>query len=517
MITKNSKIRLTITDIGIDGEGIGKYKDPSGEDQAGKNGLTFFVKNAVIGDEVLAVVTKMKKGYGYAKLLEILKASPDRVKPLCQLADRCGGCQIMQLSYAKQLEFKEEKVAGDIERIGGIRLKHNGQDGAEFLPIIGMMEFAPAHFRNKMQFPVGWDNNGHVVTGFYAGHTHYIVASSECPVSPEVDLTILEGIRSFLEKNRISSYNEESGRGLVRHILIRNGFHTGQIMICLVINGHSLDDGADRSLNKKNRIHSLDEAFVQEMKELRLSSSGCGEGFWKISSICLNVNTEKTNVILGREVIALDGSTYIEDLIRTEDGDLTFRISPLSFFQTNPKQTEQLYSKALEFAGLSGEETVWDLYCGTGTISLFLARKAQKVYGVEIIPEAITDARKNASRNGIENTEFICGRSEEVFVNAYASEDSGYPYPDVVVLDPPRKGCGPELMEAIMKVGPEKIVYVSCDPATLARDLKILCSQENSSEKLQHHYKLEKVQPVDMFPHTTHVETVVLLSRNMSK
>ncbi|MBQ9030023.1 MAG: 23S rRNA (uracil(1939)-C(5))-methyltransferase RlmD [Parasporobacterium sp.] len=529
-LKKNDRIRLKITDMGVGGEGIGKYYESSDGSACGSaaagaaaregSGMTFFVKNAVIGDEVLAVITGLKKGYGYAKVLEILQASRDRTEPACPIAQRCGGCQIMQLSYDAQLRFKEQKVRSDLERIGGQVLK-------DFRPIIGAEDPVPLHFRNKMQFPVGWDREGHVVTGFYAGRTHYIVAASECPVSPEVNTQILETVRQFLEKNRISAYQEETGKGLIRHILIRNGCETGQIMVCLVINGRELQTDDRGRRPDGSAAAALEEQLVCALTSLELPVP------WKIAGICLNSNMEQTNVILGPEVRCLYGNPYIEERITsriTGMKPLTFRIGPLSFFQTNTKQTARLYDTALEFAGLTGTETVWDLYCGTGTISLFLAQKAGFVHGVEIVPEAIRDARDNAERNQITNVEFLCGKSEEIFpgavrspdriaesIAATAEADAGKELqraqaqrskiPDVVVLDPPRKGCDPALLNAILDVKPSRIVYVSCDPATLARDIKILCSGENAC------YELKQVQPVDMFPHTVHVETCCLLER----
>jgi len=502
MIKKNDRIRLDITDMTVNGEGIGKY-----------DGLAFFVKDAVIGDNVLAVVTKLKKEYGYARVLEVIHPSADRVRPLCPLAQRCGGCQIMHLGYEAQLKFKEKLVKNCLERLGGRKFVpgDKGTDGAEddhsiaeIFPIIpmtsfhdtdGNTQFQPAEFRNKMQFPVGWDNQGHVVTGFYAGRTHYIVSAPRCIVSPEINNVIMDRIRMFLEKNRVTAYNEETGKGLVRHILIRNGFCTGQIMVCIVINADRLEENGVL----------LEQGFVNALKSLSSDK-------WVISSICININKNRNNVILGSEVRTLYGNPFIEEVISSRlhgMKPLTFRISPLSFFQTNPVQTVRLYDKALEFAALNGTETVWDLYCGTGTISLFLAQKAGHVYGVEIIPQAIEDARENAVRNEIGNVDFICGKSEEVF-SSYAdslSPEKGLPV--VVVLDPPRKGCDIKLLNAIKQAGPDRIVYVSCDPATLARDVKILCEEDEESGS----YVLEKVQPVDMFPHTVHVETVCLLSK----
>lgn len=535
MLKKNDRIKLLITDMGVNGEGIGKYEPPSG--------MTFFVKNAVIGDEVLAVVTGVKKGYGYAKVLEILMPSPDRVKPACPLAERCGGCQIMQLSYEAQLKFKEHKVRSDLERIGG-------QTDMEFEPIIGMETGRtgsseagpgrnmdpgmgqPLHFRNKMQFPVGWDREGHVVTGFYAGRTHYIIAAADCPVSPDVNARVLEAVRTFLEQHRISAYNEETGQGLMRHVLIRNGFSTGQIMVCLVINGDRLEEdpaeeiigkwirpsqqrtGRSERLEQKQttgRATNLEQELADRLTVLELQKP------WAVTSICLNINKENTNVILGKEVRCISGQPYIEDRIASRhDGlePLTFRISPLSFFQTNAAQTVKLYDTALEYAGLTGVETVWDLYCGAGTISLFLARRAAYVHGVEIIPEAIRDAQENASRNGISNVQFYCGKSEEIFpAMAGKPEAAAKGAPDIVVLDPPRKGCDPALLAAIRQTGPERIVYVSCDPATLARDVKILCAPADTD----YSYELKNVRPVDMFPHTTHIETCALLTKKREK
>lgn len=457
---KNELIYLTITDIGTNGEGIGKV-----------DGYAFFVKDALPGDEVKAVITRMNSGYGFAKALEIIKPSPDRIVPPCPHAARCGGCQIMQLDYRKQLEFKEAQVRNNLERIGG-------QKDFILRPVIGMdlsgnsEGCVPMHFRNKVQFPVGRDADGRVVTGFYAGRTHHIIATEECCVSEDVASAIMKVIRSFIEEHGVSVYDEETGKGLVRHVLIRTGTYTGQIMVCLVINGDHLTGDAE-------------EAFVNDLTR----------EFPEITSICLNINKKNTNVILGDRVICIYGQAYIEDKIE----DLVFKISPLAFFQINAEQTAKLYAKALEYAALTGQETVWDLYCGTGTISLFLARQARKVYGVEIIPAAIDNARENAIRNGIKNAEFFCGKSEEVFPQMTKEQSPC----QVVVLDPPRKGCDKALLEAIMLVEPERIVYVSCNSATLARDISIL------SEK----YQLVEATPLDMFPHTVHVECVVLMLR----
>lgn len=458
---KNETAVVKIEDIGVNGEGIGKV-----------DGYTLFVKDAVIGDVVEVKVMKAKKNYGYAKLINVLEPSKDRVQAKCSVARQCGGCQIQELSYEKQLEFKEKKVRGNLERIGGF--------SSEFLDsvmeeICGMDN--PFHYRNKAQFPFGTDKNGQIVTGFYAGRTHQIIPNMECALGCEENGKILKIIVDFMNKYHISAYDEKTGKGFVRHALLRFGFTTKEIMVCLVVNGD-------------NFPHS--EKLVDNLRNI--------EG---MTSITYSVNKENTNVIMGKSIHLLWGQTYITDYI----GNVKYQISPLSFYQVNPKQTENLYQYALEYAGLTGEETVWDLYCGIGTISLFLAQKAKKVYGVEIVPQAIEDAKRNADINGIENAEFFVGKAEEIlpeYYENYAREHDGEKaYADVIVVDPPRKGCDETLLRTMTDMSPERIVYVSCDSATLARDLKYLC--ENG-------YELRKVRAVDMFPNTVHVETVVQLS-----
>lgn len=452
---KNEKIVVAIEDIGVSGEGIGKV-----------DGYTLFVKDALIGDFVEAVVTKAKKNYGYAKMLRVLNPSQCRVPKRCPVARQCGGCQIQELSYEAQLDFKAKKVYGNLERIGGF--------ATEFLesvmePICGMEN--PFNYRNKAQFPIGTDKEGNIVTGFYAGRTHQIIPNMECALGVSVNQEILKIIVDFMNEYHISAYDETMQRGLVRHVLIRYGFTTKEIMVCLVINGDKIPK-SEKLVDKLTQIEGM-------------------------TSITYSVNRENTNVIMGKEIGILWGQGYITDYI----GDVKYQISPLSFFQVNPVQTEKLYGLALEYAGLEGNETVWDLYCGIGTISLFLAQKAKKVYGVEIIPQAIEDARNNAKINGIENAEFFVGKAEEVLPEQYEKNNV---YADVIVVDPPRKGCDETLLRTMVQMAPERIVYVSCDSATLARDLKYLC--ENG-------YELKKVKPVDQFPHTVHVETVCLLSR----
>ena len=481
MLKKDDQVTIEIEDIGTDGAGIGKA-----------DGYTLFVKDAVIGDIIKAKVIKAKKTYGYARLMEIITPSKDRVEPVCSVARQCGGCQIQQMSYSAQLKYKQKLVRDNLARIGGIT-------DCEVLPVIGMEN--PFNYRNKAQYPVGRNKDGKVVIGFYAGRTHSIVDYTQCAIGAPENAQILEKIRTFINENNISVYDEQSHKGLIRHILIRTGKHTGQIMVCLIINGKTLPH-ADKLAD-------------------------CLKDISGMSSIMININKERTNVILGSECSVIWGNSYIEDSIC----GIMFRISPLSFFQVNPVQTEKLYRKALEYAELTGNETVWDLYCGIGTISLLMATKARKVYGVEIVPQAIEDAKNNALRNSLNNAEFFVGKAEEVVPRIYdedmkkaenepvdskenSKENSGLPdsasdesvmriNPDVVVVDPPRKGCDETLLDTIVKMNPKRIVYVSCDSATLARDLKYLAANG---------YEIDRVQPVDQFAHTVHVETVVLLS-----
>lgn len=448
---KNDFLTVVIEDMGHDGEGIGKAE-----------GYTLFIKDAVIGDTVEAKIMKAKKNYGYARLMRVLNPSPYRVEPKCPCARACGGCQLQFLSYERQLEFKKNKVKGNLERIGGF-----GQ--VEIEKVIGMEK--PWRYRNKAQFPVGKNKDGEIITGFYAGRTHSIIPNRNCYLGAEVNEEILNQVIAYMTDNHVEPYEEAGGKGLVRHILIRNGFKTGEIMVCIIANG--------RTLPKVNNL-------IERLQTIP-----------GMTSISLNVNTKRNNVILGDEVITLWGQETISDYI----GDIKFEISPLSFYQVNPVQTEKLYGTALEYAGLTGKETVWDLYCGIGTISLFLAQKAKQVYGVEIVPPAIEDAKRNARRNGIENAEFYVGKAEEVLPQKYEEEGIRA---DVIVVDPPRKGCEPEVLDTMLHMKPERIVYVSCDSATLARDLKILCEKE---------YQIEKVAVCDMFGNSVHVETVCKLVR----
>ena len=472
---KNDFIELVIEDISTEGAGIGKY-----------DGMTFFVKDAIIGDRILAKIIKLKKTYGYARLMEIKEASPYRVEPRCIYARSCGGCQIQEMDYQSQLEFKQRKVRGNLIRLGGFKESEIDQ---VMEPIVGMDY--PFGYRNKAQFPVGVNAKGEIVTGFYAGRTHTIIANTNCALGAAVNEQILQNVLAYMKETNTSAYDEKTGKGLVRHILIRYGFDSKEIMVCLIINGRTLPS-ADVLVGKLCKIDGM-------------------------KSISINRNQEKTNVILGNETTTIWGEPTITDTLylrNTEDFSrleehTSYQISPQSFYQVNPVQTEKLYSLALAYAGLTGKETVWDLYCGIGTISLFLARHAKQVYGVEIIPQAIEDARKNARLNHIFNTEFFVGKAEEVLPDFYEKEKTASDvnadmcHPDVIVVDPPRKGCDEKCLATMLKMQPGKIVYVSCDSATLARDLKVLCAGG---------YEVKKVRAVDQFGMTVHVETVVKLS-----
>ncbi|MCH5274843.1 MAG: 23S rRNA (uracil(1939)-C(5))-methyltransferase RlmD [Lachnospiraceae bacterium] len=490
---KNDRVTVEITDIGTEGEGIGKLE-----------GFILFIKDAVIGDIVEAKIMKSKKNYAYAKLEKVITPSPFRVQPRCKSHRQCGGCQLQALHYEKQLAFKQDKVKNHLLRIGGFS---EAEIDSVMEPIVGMEE--PFHYRNKAQYPVGRDKEGNPIAGFYAGRTHSIIANTECFLGRKENKEILDTILNYMREFHVAPYEEESGKGLIRHILIRTGFASGEIMVCLV-------------LNYRGKAGTVQYLPHQEILLERLSK------IQNMTSVSININTENTNVILGKETHTIWGSDTIRDSIRVRNmqkpdmdftGDkLEFAISPLSFYQVNPLQTEKLYSLALQYAGLTGKETVWDLYCGIGTISLFLAAKAKQVYGVEIIPQAIEDAKANAARNGISNAEFFVGKAEEVLPEFYErhkgkAESAGIfeslpaltadmLYPDVIVVDPPRKGCDEKCLSTMLKMAPSRIVYVSCDSATLARDLRVLCDGG---------YELKKVRPVDQFGHTVHCECTALL------
>lgn len=568
---KNELAVVTIEDMGSDGFGIGKV-----------DGFALFVKDAVVGDRVEARIVKSKKNYAYARLEKVMEPSPFRVEPKCHCHRQCGGCQLQALSYEKQLDYKQDKIRNSLIRIGGFAPEEVDR---WMEPIVGMEE--PFRYRNKAQYPVGRDREGNVVAGFYAGRTHSIIPNTDCLLGPVENEAVMEAVLDYMRENRVSAYDEASGTGLVRHVLIRKGFVSGEIMVCLVINKKVTDVSC--SVPKEMVSRGKDIGTGQTAGGMRSGMEGCrglkgesaegccglkgesAEGRWGLkgesteghrglkgravegcryerraecpmpgeersfqgeflprqdrllrkltgiagmTSISVSIQTERTNVIMGREIHTIWGKDCISDTIRVRDmespgwpytgRELTFHISPLSFYQVNPVQTEKLYSLALEYAGLTGQETVWDLYCGIGTISLFLADKAKQVYGVEIVPQAIEDARENAVRNGISNAEFFVGKAEEVlqeFCHGGDWEDAAHP--NVVVVDPPRKGCDDTCLRAILAAEPERIVYVSCDPATLARDLRVLCDGG---------YGIERVRGVDQFGMTVHVETVCLLS-----
>jgi 23S rRNA (uracil1939-C5)-methyltransferase len=510
---KNDLFELEITDMGVDGEGIGHH-----------DGMTFFVKDAYIGDVIRARALKLKKNYGYARVEEVLTPSTFRVVPKCPIHRQCGGCQIQALSYEKQLEYKQNKVRNNLIRISGFAPE---EIDAKMLPIVGMDE--PFRYRNKAQFPVGYDKDGNLVTGFYASRTHSIIPVEDCLLGVEENRTVLAAVKTWMQENGVLAYDEKTGKGLVRHILIRYGFTTKEIMVCLIINGRKLPAEA---------------ALVAALSDIP-----------GMTSISYNSNTENTNVILGAHTTCIWGLPYITDYIHLRqcgekefaltDTAVAYRISPQSFYQVNPIQTEKLYSTALEYAGLTGKESVWDLYCGIGTISLFLAQKAKRVYGVEIVPQAIEDAKNNARLNGIDNAEFFVGKAEEVLPEFYERQsreqgagsvsgqqsrgygagsasgqqsrdcgvgiavqvpaaDGDMTHPDVIVVDPPRKGCDGKCLDTMLKMQPERIVYVSCDSATLARDLRILCDGG---------YEVKKIRAFDQFGNTTHVEVATCLQR----
>lgn len=528
---KNEITTVKIDDIGAEGEGIGKV-----------DGFTLFVKDAVVGDLVEARIVKVKKNYGYARVEKVVTPSPFRVEPKCAYHRQCGGCQLQALSYEKQLQFKQEKIRNNLIRLGGF--DKDVVDG-KIEPIIGMEE--PWHYRNKAQYPVGRDREGNIVTGFYAGRTHSIIANTDCVLGVAENREILEMILEYMKENKVSAYDETTGTGLVRHVLIRKGFTSGELMVCLVINRHMTDVSyASRGRSRDEKKGK--EIFPRQEELLRRLASVKG-----MTSVSVSFNREQSNVIMGKEVCTIWGKDTISDTIHVRDMDkpgypytgkeLSFYISPLSFYQVNPMQTEKLYSLALEYAGLTGQETVWDLYCGIGTISLFLAGSAKKVYGVEVIPQAIQDARENAKRNNIHNVEFFVGKAEEVLPAFYQQSKAGFYEmsegrggadtassrdiagegdtadsgaqgesaatlrPDVIVVDPPRKGCDEACLATMLKMQPERIVYVSCDSATLARDLKVLCEGG---------YELRRIRGVDQFGMTVHVETVVLMSKKRS-
>lgn len=473
MFYKNQEVEVTIEDMSVNGEGIGHAY-----------GMTLFVKGAVVGDEIIAGITKVKKNLCYARVVKIVTPSAQRCSEVCSKAKPCGGCQLQALSYDKQLELKSNHVRSNLIRIGGF--EEDYVDGV-MESIIGMDE--PYYYRNKLQMPVGLDKNGHVVMGFYLSHSHDIVPIDKCYLSHPVIDNVISIVREWIASEKVSIYQD--GQGVLRHILIRYGFHTKEIMVCLIGNVKMGKVNSDK-LN----------ALVDKLRVV--------EG---MTSIVLNSNCKNTNVILGDETAVIWGSETITDYI----GDKVFNISVKSFYQVNPIQTKKLYDKVVEYANLTGSENVWDLYCGIGTIGIYLSDKAKSVFGVEVVPQAIEDAIDNAMLNNIENADFLVGKVEDIIndikwsdsvgvykcgVSSSKSEEITVTKPDVIVVDPPRKGCDIYCINAILELKPERVVYVSCNPSTLARDLQILCESE---------YKLSALTPVDMFPQTGHVESCVLL------
>lgn len=449
MLKKNDRINLKIESCSSNGSGVGKY-----------NGMAIFVPATAVGDEITAHILKVKKTYAFAKVESVINPSADRIEPECPVYFKCGGCVFSHMSYDAEKKIKADHVAECFKRIGGVN--------PEFEPIIS--GDSDCRYRNKAQYPVAAEN-GEIKTGFYSPHSHRVVHCPDCLLQPEEFEGILEVFSEYAKKFSVSVYDETKHSGLLRHVYIRKGSASGEIMVCAVINGKALP-------------------AEDKLVELLLEKEP------QIKSIIVNSNTKDTNVILGDKCRTLWGSDTITDILC----GLKFRISPLSFYQVNRNQAEKLYNKAAEYANLTGTETVFDLYCGAGTIGLSMANKAKEIIGVEIVPEAIEDAKVNAELNGITNARFICGDAAEA---AEILKNEGI-RPEVIILDPPRKGCSPEMLKTAAEMAPDRIVYVSCDPATLARDCGIFTDLG---------YTATKATPVDMFPRTGHVETVVQLSQ----
>lgn len=453
MLSKNKEYIVDIVDIGQGGVGIGKYE-----------GFTVFVDGGLVQDKIKVKITKSKKNYAVGDIVEIIEKSPFRVERKCSESLRqCGGCQIQELDYQKQLDVKTNEVKQVISRIGKL-------DDVVIHDTLGMED--PFRYRNKAQFPIQKKDNMPVI-GFYKKKSHDLISTDECIIQHEVNDKIIKIIKTYIRAYNVSIYDEKTHKGLLRHLVTKVGFTTGEVMIVLVANGKKLP----------------------YLKEL---ASVLKENIPGFKTLVVNVNTQKTNVILGKENIVAYGDGMIRDYI----GELVFEISPLSFFQVNPLQTEVLYNKALEYANLGENDTVFDIYCGIGTISLFLAQKAKKVYGIEIVEDAIKDAKRNAKINNMDNVEFYVGKAEEVVPKMYKEGKRA----NVVVVDPPRKGCDEKVLDTIVSMEPDRVVYVSCNPSTLARDLAYLNERG---------YKCHEIQPVDMFPHSVHVENVAWLSKKI--
>lgn len=447
-IKKNDDIKLNIEAMTSEGSAVGHY-----------NGIAVFVRGAVPGDEIIAHIIKTSKSYCIGIIKDIVKYSKSRIESNCPVSQKCGGCSFRNMTYAEELKYKRERVEDAITRIGHLSVPVNEVIGADKID----------HYRNKAQYPVAICD-GELIAGFYAYKSHRIIPCADCRLQAEEFEDCLNAFAKWVEASNVTSYNENSGKGLLRHIYLRKAFGTDDIMACAVINGRSIPN---------------EKMLIDELTKID-----------KIKSICLNINTAKGNVILGDETKIIWGAETITDKLLGK----SFVISPNSFYQVNHDQCEKLYSKAIEYANLTGSETVIDLYCGAGTIGLSMADNAKQIFGVEIIPQAIENARINAKLNGIDNAEFFCGDAYDL---AGELENRGIK-PDVVVLDPPRKGCQKELFDVIENMKPSRIVYVSCDSATLARDLEILKDKG---------YITKEVTPVDMFPRTPHVEAVALISK----
>jgi 23S rRNA (uracil1939-C5)-methyltransferase len=450
-VQKNEYIEVIFEDLTHDGAGVAKVE-----------GYPLFVPNGLPGEKAKIKVIKVNKGYGFGRLMEITEDSPYRVEPECPIYKECGGCQLQHMSYEGQLKAKEKQVSDVLQRIGKL-------ENVKVHPVIGMEN--PWRYRNKAQVPIG-ENEGGLIGGFYQQRSHQIIDMKACIIQQEKNDEVVKKVKEICNINGVRAYDEQKHKGELRHIMARYGLKSGEVMVVLVTRTNELT-------GKKKIIEEIVKTIPG------------------VKSIVQNINSKKTNVIFGDETKVLWGEEIIYDSI----GDIKFAISAKSFYQVNPDQTKVLYDKALEYADLTGEENVIDAYCGIGTISLFLAQKARKVYGVEIVPEAIEDAKKNAELNGISNVEFAVGEAETVIPEWY---ENGV-VADVLVVDPPRKGCDDKLLQTIINMKPKKVVYVSCNPATLARDLRVL---EDGG------YQTVEVQPVDMFPQTMHVECVAQLILN---
>lgn len=447
-VQTGQKIELTITGYSHAGEGVGKYE-----------GFTLFIPFAAAGERVLAQVEAVKKNHGRARLVKVIQPSPERSAPPCGVFGKCGGCQLQHVSYAEQLRMKERQVRDSFSRIGRM-------EEVKIHPVIGMER--PWGYRNKAQVPFGTEG-GKAVAGFYASGTHRVVDMDTCLIQHPLNDRVVRKVKQLARRLDTPIYDERNHRGILRHVMVRTGFHTGECMVVLVTNGEKLP-----------RRQQWVEALRREIPQLK--------------SIIQNINRRRSSVVLGPENRLLWGREVIYDRI----GDIMFAISAHSFFQINPVQTKVLYDRVAEYAGLTGGETVIDAYCGIGSIALYLARRAKCVYGVDIVGAAIRDAERNAALNRMNHVTFEEGAAEEVMPRWLREGIK----PDVIVLDPPRKGCDPALLETAASMRPDRIVYVSCNPATLARDAKYLAELG---------YRVREVQPVDMFPHTGHVECCALL------